>query len=87
MPPTKMALPLSRSALRGLRGLVVSSTHGSPWHYDTFVPAFFAGAGLQPKTISRKVTPYDIAPTLASYLGIKPPSGAIGHPLPEVLGD
>ncbi len=30
---------------------------------------------------------YDIAPTLASYLGVKPPSGAIGAPLPEVLGN
>jgi len=25
-------------------GLVVASTHGSPWRYDTFVPVMFAGA-------------------------------------------
>jgi predicted AlkP superfamily pyrophosphatase or phosphodiesterase len=68
-------------------GLTVASTHGSPWRYDTFVPVIFAGAGLQPKTVSRPVTPYDIAPTLAAYLGVKPPSGAIGVPLPEVLDD
>jgi len=66
-------------------GLTVSSTHGSPWRYDTFVPVIFAGAGLSPVTVSRPVTPYDIAPTLAAYLGVKPPSGAIGIPLPEVL--
>jgi len=41
---------------------------------------------LQPKSISRMITPYDIAPTLAAYLGVKPPSGAIGNPLQEVLG-
>jgi arylsulfatase A-like enzyme len=35
--------------------------------------------------VSRPVTPYDIAPTLAAYFGMKPPSGAIGAPLPEVL--
>ncbi len=66
-------------------GLVVASTHGSPWRYDTFVPVFFAGAGLPAAKISRAVTPYDIAPTLATYLGMKPPSGAIGSPLSEVL--
>ena len=66
-------------------GLVVASTHGSPWRYDTFVPVFFAGAGLPAATISRAVTPYDIAPTLATYLGMKPPSGSIGSPLSEVL--
>ncbi len=66
-------------------GLSVAATHGSPWRYDTFVPVIFAGANLKAKRISRPVTPYDVAPTLASYLGIKPPSGAVGKPLPEVL--
>ena len=66
-------------------GLIVASTHGSPWRYDTLVPVIFAGAGLQAVTVSRTVTPYDIAPTLAAYLGVKPPSGSIGMPLPEVL--
>jgi len=66
-------------------GLTVASTHGSPWRYDTFVPVIFAGAGLPAMAVSRPVTPYDIAPTLAAYLGVKPPSGAIGSPLQEVL--
>jgi predicted AlkP superfamily pyrophosphatase or phosphodiesterase len=66
-------------------GLTVAATHGSPWRYDTFVPVMFAGAGLPATTVSRPVTPYDIAPTLAASLGIKPPSGAIGKPLVEVL--
>lgn len=68
-------------------GLSVASTHGSPWRYDTFVPVIFAGAGLQPRTVSRAVTPYDVAPTLASFLGVKPPSASIGNPLSEVVGD
>ena len=66
-------------------GLTVASTHGSPWRYDTFVPVMFAGAGLPAATVNRPVTPYDIAPTLAAILGTKPPSGAIGKPLVEVL--
>ena len=43
-------------------GLTVASTHGSPWLYDTFVPVMFAGPGLQARTVSRPVTPYDVAP-------------------------
>jgi arylsulfatase A-like enzyme len=66
-------------------GLLVASTHGSPWRYDTFVPVIFAGAGLPAAKVHRSITPYDIAPTLAAYLGTKPPSGALGVPLPEVL--
>jgi len=67
-------------------GLTVASTHGSPWRYDSFVPLIFAGGGLRPRTVSRRVTPYDVAPTLSAYLGVKPPSASIGDPLPEVLG-
>ena len=67
-------------------GLEVASTHGSPWRYDTYVPVMFAGAGIKPKTVNRLITPYDIAPTLSAYLGVKPPSAAIGNPLQEVLG-
>jgi predicted AlkP superfamily pyrophosphatase or phosphodiesterase len=66
-------------------GLVVASTHGSPWRYDTFVPVIFAGAGLPAAKVNRPVTPYDVASTLAAYLNMKPPSGAIGMPLSEVL--
>jgi predicted AlkP superfamily pyrophosphatase or phosphodiesterase len=68
-------------------GLIVASTHGSPWRYDTYVPVMFAGAGVEAQKVSRDITPYDIAPTLSAFLGVKPPSAAIGHPLPEVLGD
>ncbi len=67
-------------------GLIVASTHGSPWRYDTYVPVIFAGAGLKAATINRLVTPYDIAATLATWLNMKPPSGAVGEPLSEVLG-
>ena len=67
-------------------GLTVASTHGSPWRYDTFVPVMFTGAGLKARTVSRPITPYDVAPTLANVLGVKPPSGAIGNPLVEVVG-
>jgi len=66
-------------------GLHVASTHGSPWNYDTFVPAVFAGAGLEPATIYRRIHTVDIAPTLSAVVGAKSPSGAAGDPLIEVL--
>jgi len=66
-------------------GLTVASTHGSPWQYDTYVPIVFAGAGLDARKVSRKVYTVDIAPTLSSYIGSKPPSGAVGDILLEIL--
>jgi hypothetical protein len=66
-------------------GLVVASTHGSPWNYDTHVPIVFAGNGLTHEATDRRVLTVDIAATLAAYLGIRPPSGSVGEPLAEVL--
>ena len=66
-------------------GIRVAATHGSPWRYDTYVPIFFAGNGISSAVVHRRVTPYDVAPTLAAYLGLKPPSGSSGKVLLEVL--
>jgi len=67
----------------GLEG--IAAIHGSPWVYDTYVPIFFAGNGIPAQTITRRVSPTDIAPTIANYLNIKFPSGSIGNPLQEVM--
>ncbi|MGR9090695.1 MAG: alkaline phosphatase family protein [Gammaproteobacteria bacterium] len=72
--------------INDLDGLTVPSMHGSPWRYDTYVPVIFAGAKLQARKVSRSITPYDIAPTLSARLGMKPPSGATGQPLSELVG-
>ena len=45
---------------------------------------FIAGANVEPQTIHRLVHSVDVAPTLAAFLGIKPPSSAVGQPLQEV---
>lgn len=66
-------------------GLTVAATHGSPWRYDTYVPIMFAGAGVQPQRIHRKVWTIDVAPTLAAFVGANPPSGARGDILPEIF--
>ena len=63
----------------------IAAMHASPWTYDTYVPLFFAGGGIPAQRIARPVTPYDIAATIATRLGIKPPSGSVGIPLVEML--
>ena len=36
-------------------GLTVTSTHGSPWRYDTHVPVIFAGADLEARRVSARL--------------------------------
>lgn len=72
--------------INNLDGLSVAVVHGSPWPYDTFVPIIFAGHNIKPQTVSRRVHTVDVASTLANIVGAKPPSGASGEVLLEVLG-
>jgi len=71
--------------INDLDGISVAVTHGSPWPYDTFVPVIFAGHKLKPRTVSRRVHTVDVALTLANIVGAKPPSGASGNVLLEVV--
>lgn len=66
-------------------GLEVSSTHGSPWQYDTYVPVAFGGMKIPAQRVLRSVLTVDIAPTLAALLVTKPPSGSAGALLVEVF--
>jgi hypothetical protein len=66
-------------------GLTVACTHGALWSYDTFVPVIFAGANLKPQNVYRKIEVVDVARTLSAYINVKPPSGANGNILEEVL--
>ena len=66
-------------------GLTVTCTHGSLWNYDTFVPVIFAGANIKPRNVYRKIETVDVARTLSAYVDVKPPSGANGKILTEVL--
>jgi len=73
------------SFLNDAEGLPAGVTHGSPWRYDTYVPVVFAGGGLSARRVYREIQTVDVAPTLAAVVGVKPPSGASGAPLIEVL--
>ncbi len=74
----------SQEFIADFDGLSVAATHGSPWHYDRHVPVVFAGSNIKPARISRAVTPYDIAATMAERLNIEAPSGSVGVVLKEV---
>jgi hypothetical protein len=67
-------------------GLTVATTHGSPWAYDTYVPILFVGVGIPAQRIDRMVHTVDIPPTLSLLVGAKPPTGASGAPLGEIIG-
>jgi predicted AlkP superfamily pyrophosphatase or phosphodiesterase len=62
-----------------------AAMHGSPYAYDTYVPVMLAGPGIPSQVVSRPVAPEDIAITIATYLGTKPPSGSVGEVLYEAL--
>jgi len=64
---------------------LIAVMHGSPWRYDTHVPIIFTGAGIASQSVNRLVHPVDVAPTLASLLGMTPPASSQGAPLVEVL--
>jgi predicted AlkP superfamily pyrophosphatase or phosphodiesterase len=61
-----------------------TAMHGSPHNYDNHVPILMAGPGIGHGKVNRSVAPHDVAPTISAYLGISPPSGAVGNPLPGV---
>ena len=61
------------------------STHGSPQVYDTHVPLLFYGKGIEQGSTVKRTEISDIAPTVASLLGIAFPNGTTGQPIAEVL--
>jgi hypothetical protein len=66
-------------------GPAKGTDHASPYNYDTHVPLAFYGLPFQPGTYRTSVEPVDMAATLASLLGINPPTHSIGRVLTEAL--
>ncbi|MGZ5188101.1 MAG: alkaline phosphatase PafA [Kaistella sp.] len=63
------------------------TTH-SVWNsYDAHIPLIFMGAGIKKGESAKPYYMSDIAPTLAQILKIENPSGNIGNPIVEVLGE
>jgi predicted AlkP superfamily pyrophosphatase or phosphodiesterase len=63
----------------------MSTTHGSAFGYDTHVPLIFMGAGIKPGRLNASIAINDVAPTLATILGVEIPSGSEGRILEEIF--
>jgi hypothetical protein len=61
------------------------TTHGTVYSYDTHIPLMVMGPGIRPGRHHRMVALNDLAPTLATLLGIETPSGSSGETLVEIL--
>jgi predicted AlkP superfamily pyrophosphatase or phosphodiesterase len=61
------------------------TTHGTPWSYDTHIPLVLMGPAVRAGRYDRSATLNDLAPTLATLLGVETPSGSSGHVLEDVL--
>lgn len=57
------------------------TSHGSPNDHDRYVPIVVRAPGWLPARSKASVTPLQVAPTLATLLGIEPPPGATAPPL------
>ena len=67
--------------IRGAEG----TTHGTPYSYDTHIPLIFMGSWIKAGHYSENVALNDLAPTLATILGIETPSGSVGRVLREII--
>jgi predicted AlkP superfamily pyrophosphatase or phosphodiesterase len=54
------------------------TTHGSPYEYDTHVPAIILWPGVAPRTVTTPIATVDLPVTLASLLGIETPRALDG---------
>jgi predicted AlkP superfamily pyrophosphatase or phosphodiesterase len=54
--------------------IAVGTTHGTLYGYDQRVPLILYGAGIQPGARDEAASPADIAPTIASLVGVQLPS-------------
>jgi arylsulfatase A-like enzyme len=61
------------------------TTHGTPYPYDSHIPLIFFGNGIRAGRYAYHVALNDVAPTLATRLGISLPSGSDGRVLSELL--
>lgn len=61
------------------------TSHGTVYGYDAHIPLIVMGPGVEPGTYDGRVALNDLAPTLATLLGIEPPGGSQGRPLSEAM--
>ncbi|WEK71195.1 MAG: alkaline phosphatase family protein [Candidatus Chryseobacterium colombiense] len=63
------------------------TTHGAWNSYDSHIPLIFMGWGIKNGKSDTDYYMTDIAPTISALLRIEFPSGTVGNPIIEVLGE
>lgn len=66
-------------------GYLNGTDHSLPYNYDAHVPLAFFGVMFRPGQYRQNVETIDLAPTLASVLGVNPPAAATGRVLHEAF--
>ena len=66
-------------------GSPTGTGHGTFYNYDAHIPLLFFGTGIKKGIVHRETYMTDIAPTIATLMGIQMPSGSVGKPITEVL--
>lgn len=61
------------------------TTHGTPYGYDAHIPLLLMGPGIRPGAYHATVALNDLAPTLATLVGVATPGGSSGRVLSEAL--
>lgn len=61
------------------------TSHGSPYAYDTHVPALFLGWGISPGITYKRTHIRDIAPTISALIHSPLPNGCSGMPILDLL--
>ena len=63
------------------------SNHGTPSMDDTHIPLLFMGWGIKHGETWAETHTTDVAPTVCALLHIQMPSGTLGQPIVQVLGE
>jgi predicted AlkP superfamily pyrophosphatase or phosphodiesterase len=61
------------------------TTHGTPYNYDAHIPLVLMGTRLAPGEYSAEAALNDLAPTIATLIGVDIPAGSSGRVLTEAL--
>jgi hypothetical protein len=61
------------------------TTHGTPYNYDAHIPLILMGPRIQAGEYSLAVALNDLAPTLATLVGVEIPAASVGRVLTEAI--
>jgi hypothetical protein len=62
-----------------------AASHTSPYGYDVHVPVIIMGPDIRAGRYDQSIAVNDVAPTLATILGVETPSGSAGRVLSEIF--